>query len=199
MIKPNRCLFTACLLITLSIYSQESSPKKWKFAFQLDNRFSSIRKTDIAIFGAKIGVQYKNTTRFGVGGSFILNPVSFEYFNKKLKTNETNIINFWYASVFNDWILYKKNNWECFVTEQVGYGKPSFLKEVNDNIVSDANVGLFVNEISGQANYKVNSWLGAGAGLGYRNILNSNARLKTTFNAPIYILKIIIYPEAIFK
>jgi hypothetical protein len=80
----------------------------------------------------------------------------------------------------------------------LGYGKPSFLKEVNDNIVSDVNIGLLVNEISGQANYKVNAWLGTGAGFGYRNILNPNARLKTTFGAPIYILKVIIYPDGIF-
>ena len=28
-------------------------------------------------------------------------------------------------------ILYKNNKWECFVTEQVGFGKPSFVKEIN--------------------------------------------------------------------
>jgi hypothetical protein len=199
MVKTKVFIFLIAFIFVATAYSQDTIQKKWKFAFQFDNRFSSIRGTDITIFGAKMGLQYKNLTRFGVGGSLILNPVSFEYFNKKFNVNEVNKINFWYGSVFNDWILYKKHNWECFLTEQLGYGKPSFSKEVNDNIVSDVNIGLLVNEISGQANYKINSWLGAGAGFGYRNVLNSNARLKTTFDAPIYILKVIIYPDAIFN
>jgi hypothetical protein len=187
------------LLTITAFFAQETSPKKWKFAFQLDNRFSSIGKNDITIFGAKAGLQYKNKTRFGLGTSFILTPVTFDYFNKKFKTQESNTLNFWYVSVFNDWILYKKNNWECFVTEQVGYGKPSFVKEVNDEIVADVNIGLFVNEISGQVNYKLNNWLGAGAGFGYRNMLNGNGQIKNAINAPIYIVKVIVYPDSLFK
>jgi hypothetical protein len=192
-------LISILFMISFSMFSQENEAKKWKFAFQFDNRFSSIRNNDITIFGAKAGVQYKNLTRFGMGASFITNPVTIEYFNKKTKANETNNISFWYVSVFNDWILYKSNHWECFVTEQIGYGKPSFVREVNDEIVSDVNIGLVVNEISAQTNYKFNSWIGVGAGIGYRNILNPNARLKTTFDAPIYIVKVIIYPEVFFK
>lgn len=187
------------LLLTSAIYSQETKPKKWKFAFQIDNRFSSIRKNNIAIFGAKVGLQYKNLTRFGVGTSFIINPVTIEYFNKKLKVQETNTLNFWYISVFNDWILYKSNHWEVFVTEQIGTGNPSLKKEINDDVVANINVGLFLNEVSGQVNYKINNCIGAGTGFGYRNILNGNPQLKDTFNAPIYIVKLIIYPDAIFS
>ncbi len=187
------------MFVSTAIFSQENIPKKWKFAFQLDNRFSSIRKTDITIFGAKVGLQYKNLTRFGVGVSFIANPVTIEYFNKKQKVQETNVLNFWYLSVFNDWILYKSNHWECFVTEQIGTGNPSFKKEINDEIVTNINVRLVLNEISGQVNYKINNWIGVGVGIGYRNILNNNPQLKNTFDAPIYIAKIIIYPETIFK
>ncbi len=187
------------LFLITPTFSQKENTKKWKFAFQLDNRFSSIRNNNITIFGTKAGLQYKNLTRFGIGTSFLLSPVSIEYFNKKFKVQETNTINFWYVSFFNDWILYKSNNWECFVTEQIGTGNPSFTKEVNDEIISDVNVGLFLNEFLGQVNYKINNWLGAGAGFGYRNVLNGNPQLKTTFKAPIYIAKIIVYPERFFK
>ena len=197
---PKKTIFVfILLLVSASNFSQENIPKKWKFAFQLDNRFSSIRNTDITIFGAKVGLQYKNLTRFGVGASFIVNPVTIEYFNKKLKVKETNVLNFWYLSVFNDWILYKSNHWECFLTEQMGTGNPSLKREVNDEVVANINVRLLLNEISGQVNYKINNWIGVGAGIGYRNILNNNPQLKNNFDAPIYIAKIIIYPETIFK
>ncbi len=190
------CLFYAMLG---SVYCQDTVVKKWKFSFQLDNRFSSIQSNDITIFGAKIGMQYRNSARLGLGISFIANPATIEYFNKKLSVNETNKINFWYMSIFNDLILYKNANWECFVTEQIGFGNPKFSREINDEIVSDVNVKLIVNEVSGQVNYKIFRWVGAGAGIGYRNLWNKGAVLKRTFNAPIYIVKIIIYPEAIFK
>ena len=197
---PKKTIFVfILLLVSASNFSQENIPKKWKFAFQLDNRFSSIRNTDITIFGAKVGLQYKNLTRFGVGASFIVNPVTIEYFNKKLRVQETNVLSFWYVSVFNDWILYKSNHWECFLTEQMGTGNPSLKREVNDEVVANINVRLLLNEISGQVNYKINNWIGVGAGIGYRNILNNNPQLKNNFDAPIYIAKIIIYPETIFK
>ena len=130
---PKKIIFILLFIfISTSNFSQENKPKKWRFVFQLDNRFSSIRNTNITIFGAKVGIQYKNLTRFGVGVSFIVNPVTIEYFNKKLKVQETNVLSFWYLSFFNDWILYKSDHWECFVTEQIGTGNPSLKKEIND-------------------------------------------------------------------
>lgn len=198
MIKLPTLLLGFLLLFSTLLYSQETS-KKWKFIFQLDNRFSSIRGNDVTVFGTKVGVQYKKLTRFGVGSSFILNPIYIDYFNKKLKAEETNKINFWYFSFFNDWILYKNKRWECFVTEQVGFGDPNFTKEVNNDIVSNVDVNLYINEISGQVNYKITPWIGLGVGLGHRNLLNKKSVLNTTFDAPIYIAKIIIYPDYFFK
>ena len=194
----NKFFIILFLVFSMVCFSQ-SQTKKYKFNFQLDNRISSIRGNTITLFGAKIGVQYKNLTRFGVGASFIVNPVEIRYVNKITKLEEVNYINFWYGSLFNDWILYKNDNWECFVSEQIGFGKPTFERVVGDEVVVDVAIPLYVNEISGQINYKMYSWLGFGAGIGYRNILNSNSKLKSALDAPIYIVKIIIYPESILK
>jgi len=198
IMRNSFCLYL--LLLSFSVFGQilggdPTVDKKYKFAFQFDNRFSSIRGNNITIFGAKAGIQYKNLFRIGLGGSFIVSPVTISYINKRTKSLEENRISFWYGSVFNDWILYKNKKWECFITEQVGYGKPTFVREVNDEIVSDVDIALWVNEVSGQVNYKIFSWIGVGAGIGYRNIWNNKAVLKSTFDAPIYIGKIIIYPE----
>ena len=69
-----RLVLILCLL-TCSIFFSQEYQKKYKFNFQFDNRFSNIRDYQITIFGAKMGVQYKNLTRFGFGASFIINPV----------------------------------------------------------------------------------------------------------------------------
>ncbi len=187
------------LILFSSFVNSQEIKKKYKFNFQLDNRYSSIRGNNIMIFGTKIGLQYRNLTRFGVGVSFIINPVDISYTNKKTQKVEDNKINFWYASIFSDWILYKNKKLECFVTEQIGYGKPNFVKEVDNEVVSNLTVPLLLNEISGQANYKITSWIGLGAGAGYRNLWNGNSNLKRTFDAPIYIVKVIIYPESFFS
>lgn len=179
--------------------AQVEIPKKWRFNFQLDNRFSKIHGDEVIIFGGKFGLQYKKLTRFGIGASFIINPVKVQYIDKRTNLPDENIINFWYVSVFNDWILYKNNHLECFVTEQIGYGKPTFIHEVNNDVVKDINFDLYVNEISGQVNYKILPWIGAGAGVGYRNLFNKKSALTNTFDAPIYIFKIIIFPESFFR
>lgn len=187
------------LICFIQIYSQVETPKKWRFNFQLDNRFSKIHGNEVILFGAKLGLQYKKLTRFGLGTSFIINPVRLRYIDKKTNAEVENDINFWYVSVFNDWILYKNKNLECFVTEQIGFGKPTFIREVNNDIVKEATVNLYVNEISGQVNYKILPFIGAGAGFGYRNLFNKKSVLTKTFDAPIYVIKIIIYPESFFK
>ena len=183
------------LLFVIQAQSQTET-KKWKFNFQLDNRFSKIHSNEVVIFGAKIGLQYKNLTRFGIGASTIIKPVTIFYYDKKTNTEAENIINFWYISVYNDWIVYKNNKLECFLTEQIGYGKPTFIREINSDVISEVSRDLYINEISGQVNYKILPWLGAGAGVGYRNLFNKKSVLTNTFNAPIYIFKLIIYPES---
>lgn len=198
MSKIKTTVLLLFIFFSILCFGQDNDPK-WKLTFQLDNRFSEIHDSKVTIFGAKIGVQYKKLTRFGVGSSFILNPVYINYFNKKTNEEETNKINFWYLSFFNDWILYKNEKWECFVTEQVGFGRPSFTKEINNDIVSDINLNLFINEVSTQVNYKITPWVGVGAGIGYRNLLNKKSVLNATFDAPIYIAKVILYPGAFFK
>ena len=40
--------------------------------------------------------------------------------------------------------------------------------------------------------------MGVGVGFGYRNIWNGDSVVKNTFDAPIYVAKLIIYPESIF-
>jgi len=203
-IQMKKSLLLLVLFSTLTIFSQDNL-KKYKFNFQFDNRYSNIRNYKITIFGAKMGIQYKNLTRFGVGASFIVSPVDITgtlqvRIKKKLVNENTEEkISFWYFSVYNDWIFYKTKHWECFATEQIGYGKPVYVYQVNNATVREEDIPLYVNEISGQVNYKIFSWMGLGAGLGYRNIWNGGSEVKDTFNAPIYIARLIIYPESILK
>ena len=186
------CFYSVC-------FAQDIVSKTWKFNFQLDNRISQIKDKNITIFGLKAGVEYKSLTRFGIGTSFVLNPISIDYVNKKTRQTEQNSMEFWYVSVFSDWILFRNERWHCFVTEQIGVGQPNFIKTINDEVVSDVNVTIYINEISLQAQYKILPWIGAGAGFGYRNNLNKSQLLKSAIDAPVYIVKVILYPNMILQ
>lgn len=194
-----KCSVFVCIFFwSFPIMAQDSIPR-WKPNFQLDNRVSSIRNNSILLIGGKIGCQYKKLTRIGIGASFIVNPVEFEYVNKKTSKVVSNKVDFWYFSIYNDWILYKRYNFEVIVTEQLGFGKPRYVKEIGEELVSDANVDLYINELSTQVNYKINPIIGVGAGIGYRNLFNRKSLLNATFDAPIYMFKLIIYPRGLFK
>lgn len=182
----------------LSAFSQDTFVKKWKISFQLDNRFTTVNEKNISIFGAKVGLTYKKLTRFGIGTSFALKPVTNTFVNNNMQTVE-NTNSFWYVGFFNDWILLKNNRWNCFVTEQIGVGAPQFTSSINGQTISDEKVILYVNELSAQAQYKIIPWLGVGAGIGYRHSLNNDAHIKSVVNGPVFIAKVIVYPGAIFK
>ncbi len=195
---PRLSILICVFFLSLQTVAQESI-SKWKPNFQLDNRVSSIRNNSILLIGGKIGCQYKGLTRIGIGASFIVNPVEFEYVSKKTSKVVTNKVDFWYFSIYNDWILYKRYNFDVIITEQLGFGKPRYVREIGEELVSDANVDLYINELSTQVNYKINPIIGVGAGIGYRNLFNKKSVLNATFDAPIYMFKIIIYPRGLFK
>ena len=184
------------LFFSFQLTAQDSIPK-WKFNFQFDDRISSIRNNSIVLIGAKFGYQYKQLTRIGIGTSFMLKPVEFEYISKKTSRVVTNKVDFWYFSIYNDWILYHRHHFEVFVTEQVGFGKPRYIRELGDEVLSSTNVDLYINELSTQVNYKISSIFGLGAGIGYRSLFNKQSLLTSTFDAPIYMAKLIVYPEGV--
>ncbi len=186
------------LLVCFQLSAQDSIPK-WKSNFQFDNRISSIRNNSIVLIGAKYGYQYKKLTRIGIGASFMLKPVEFEYISKKTSRVVTNKVDFWYFSIYNDWILYHRHHFEVFVTEQVGFGKPRYVRELGDEVLSSTNVDLYINELSTQINYKISPVFGVGAGIGYRSLFNKQSLLTSTFDAPIYMVKFIVYPDGVIN
>lgn len=190
-------LFVCIVLLSFCSKAQDTLPK-WKPNFQLDNRVSSIRNNSIVLIGAKLGFQYKNLTRIGIGSSFILKPVEFEYINQKTGELVRNKADFWYFSIYNDWIIYKNHNLEIFITEQIGYGKPKYSRGLGDEVLSESKVDLYINELSTQANYKITPIVGVGIGIGYRNLFNKKSLLNPTFDAPLYMAKLIIYPRELW-
>jgi hypothetical protein len=79
---PRLSVLICILFFSLQVNAQDSL-SKWKPNFQLDNRVSYIRNNSILLIGGKIGCQYKKLTQIGIGASFIVKPVEFEYITKK--------------------------------------------------------------------------------------------------------------------
>ncbi|OYU84975.1 MAG: hypothetical protein CFE24_04060 [Flavobacterium sp. BFFFF2] len=193
MLKKVAFSFIAGISLLWNVQAQNE--QNWKFFANLDNRFSSIRNNSILLVGVKTGMQYKKKYRIGLGFSWMTSPVTVNFLNKKTRQTESNEIHFWYGSMFFDYVIFRNKRWEFFATEQLGYGQPEFKVAVQTDVVSDLDIPLYINEISTQINYKVTKGFGVGAGIGYRNLWNRKALLRDTFDAPIYILKVTLYPE----
>ena len=64
-------------------------------------------------------------------------------------------------------------------------------------IINEKKTGLL--EVSMLAEYRLLRWLGLGAGVGYRQMLTSDAILRKNFNGPLYIVKVKIYFHEVYK
>ena len=174
---------------------------KTTFVFSFDARRSVIRDQKAKIGGIKIGLDFKNKIRAGLGFYGWTGP--FEdtiIINEEPPDQDTVLagIAFNYVSPYLEYIIYQNKKVELSMPIQFGFGDVSVqYKYKNGNIETPIkkSVGVFVISLTGY--YKFFTWLGIGGGVGYRNILTKQKLIRKTFNAPVYIVKIRIFPGPI--
>jgi len=191
--------------------------KKVTFYFSLDIRRSLVRDIPVRISGLKIGVRIKQNHSIGVGyynlgvpffgQYYISNPVDYDadqtLFSRRQGKNvnvETRFkLSMAYFSLFYEHRFLARRKWNMDITGQIGNGILNidvFNKQNGRKIVGEShkpNVKLVEASISVQ--YKMTSWLYAGAGVGYRQMINTDEYVSKTFNYPIYTLKLILVPN----
>lgn len=176
---------------------------KTTFVFSFDARRSVIRNQKAKIGGIKIGLDFKNKIRAGLGFYGWTGP--FEdtiIINEGAPDQDTVLagIAFNYVSPYLEYIIYQNKKVELSMPIQFGFGDVSVqykYKNGNTETPIKKSVGVFVISLTGY--YKFFTWLGIGGGVGYRNILTKEKIIKKTFNAPVYIVKIRIFFGPIFK
>lgn len=211
-------LLIATTLSTKSLAQDDStSSKRSSFYFALDVRRSIVRELPVRISGLKIGVTFKRNHSIGIGyynmgrpilgGLRISRPVEYDE-NKTLisKRDGSNFhlharikMEMAYASLFYEHRFFTHRKWNMDINGQFGFGNVyiyAYDKATGRQLFNGKPKKDFIKLVEGSVSvqYKIVEWLGLGAGVGYRYMIQPNDYISTTFNYPIWSLKFILFP-----
>lgn len=158
---------------------------KTRLVFNFDTRNSFIRGEKVLTLGAKLGLELHESWRIGMGIYLMPRPlfvamperIGFE----SIKTNNSQKILFNYFSVYTEYIWFKDRHWELSTPLALGFGNVRTWDIDSTGFafrpLHRKLVLLLEPSLSGH--YKVFSWVGIGAGVGYRHILGTDGHLNT--------------------
>ncbi|OFY66996.1 MAG: hypothetical protein A3H98_08850 [Bacteroidetes bacterium RIFCSPLOWO2_02_FULL_36_8] len=209
------CVFLLLWLTSYFIYAQEaithpsappdSAKKKTEIFFSFDARNSFVANKDVRIGGAKIGLEFRDKYRFGLG-IYAMDPPIFSQvlLNKGTASEELYIyrIEFSYFGIFAEYVLFSNRKWEFSAPVIFGIGETRLFRSKDRNAKiweTRPKMGVNLIEASITGHYKIVYWLGVGGGFGYRNASTDFALLKEHFDAPIYIMKIKLFIGDIYR
>ncbi len=164
------------------------------FIFNLDNRFTYLNNEFVTILGLRAGLEWRNRIRAGMGAYFL--STSLEARPPGISPDVPSDLEFRYASVFGEYILLKKARWEWSVPVQLGYGHTFYAYQ---NGLKTDKVKVWFIEPSVAGHYKFNPYVGVGAGIGYRFMLDDPEKATRDLNAPIYQVKLKIFISEIYR
>lgn len=198
----------ACVVLALAcspVYAQiansfaESLQQKPKPFFQLDGYNSFVRSRGANAIGVKAGIDFDKKIRFSIGYMKLFTDVvdSIQvrpgvYYRGEVKSG--------YFTTGIEYIIYNNDPWQISFPAHFGFGTayydyPDGKKAHNKAL--QGNIILFEPAVTGH--YKVIKWVGVGFGLGYRVMLKNNTRLTDKLSSPLYVLKLKIFLDEIYK
>jgi hypothetical protein len=178
--------------------------KKFKFIHSFDGKKSFISSQKASVFGFKLGLQYKNKFRTGLGLYFQGEPATENYtFNEGATRTVAAKLDFTYLTLFYEPIVFKNKRWELSVPTQLGIGTAqlSYIDSTQaipqKTIIYSKSAG--VTEVVFMAEYKLFRWIGFGSGVGLRAMITEDEVIKKSLNSPIYVFKVRILFGELYK
>lgn len=170
-----------------------------KVVFNFDNRNSFINDQRVQISGIKLGIEWKNRLRTGVGFYF-LSPETKH--NAPPPDDNVKIpiearIRFSYFALYGEYVFIDHKRWELSAPVQFGLGTAEYYFPERDKMPKKRTITLIEPSIS--AHYKIFPWIGVGVGAGYRQMLGNSNNIEHNLDAPIYYGKVKIFPGAIVQ
>jgi hypothetical protein len=186
---------------------------KTRFVFNFDTRNSFIRGEKVFSLGAKLGIEFHKNWRVGVGVYFMPRPLILDAVPPKnsptpiLPITQTRTL-FNYFSVYGEYILFQNKHWEFSAPLALGFGNvQTWDLDSNDFAVRPVRkrkVVLLEPSLSGH--YRFFSWVGIGAGLGYRRIIATEGhldildnRFTRNFDSTFWNVRIKLFPSEIYN
>ena len=176
---------------------------KPKFVFKFDTRNSFITAQKAKIFGIKIGFEYNETVKLGIGFNSLLTEI---YTSKRINygLNEIDTVKaqlkFVYVSPYFEYVFYRNKKWEHSIPIQVGFGNSRYeYKKRDGTLIRENYKPIILYEPAMTTQYKILPWVGIGVGLGYRVLLLRNKDINVNFSSPIYVIKLKLFLGDLYK
>ena len=198
-------LILSCLVLPVSAQIANDSifkvsEPKAKFVFNFDTRYTLLQNDPVRIGGLKAGIEWKQKFRTGFGMYALSTPLVTRFTsNPDQKIAEVKM-KFRYAAVYGEWVLLRNKHWELSAPLQAGFGKiRNQYFDKQGQLLQTEYKPLWLIEPSVAAHYKIYSWVGLGAGAGYRQMLNYQQLQNNQLNAPIYYIKVKVFVGDLYR
>lgn len=176
-----------------------------KVDFRFDARNSFISATRVKFWGFKIGFQYNNKVRIGIGLNTMLKPAPVQRFypSNELQLTDTVDANLSivYWCIYIDYVFHRTKRWELSMPVQLGIGGSSYeYVDAKDGLTKNINQkGVMLYEPGFMATYSPIRYVGLGLGIGYRFMIVNNPLIDEQLNSLMYVLKVKVFLGNIYN
>ena len=197
-------VFISIISLSSNAFSQkfereikEALKVKPKFEFRLDSRSSFINQTGVRVFGVKAGLQFDEKLSFGLGYNFLNSSIKRSVPSNGISYRSE--LKFRVLSPYIEYVFYRDERWELSIPVQIGFGF-SFFDNIQNEGPSRLNREFVVSyEPAITFQYRIFSYFGLGAGVGYRLMLKPNSKIDEQFTSPVYLFKVKVYFQDILN
>jgi len=178
---------------------RKSFQEKPSIDIKFDSRYSFIRNLNVRTFGAKIGLNFNQRFKFGIGINSMITASSTKISN--IDDTVSVDMNYFYWSPYIEYVYYSSRKWEFSLMTQIGIGeaKYSYFDE-QGNKNSGFKTMIYTYEPAMQIDYRIIKWVALGTGIGYKlELYRNNGGVTEPLTSPQLILKIKIYLGKIYR
>lgn len=165
----------------------EPYQNRLKATFRFDARRTLFQKEWIALGGFRVGAEYRRIHRIGFGFYLLNTRVFEENINYAIEENTVEL-DFRYNSMYYERVLYFDRKWEFGGSLHLGGGNLDVYYNPDDlnARVKLERIPVNVAELTAFGQYNFFYWLGAGLGIGYRNIWGTREAYRQSFSSPVF-------------
>lgn len=177
---------------------------KPKFSARFDSRNSFVASQNAHIFGIKIGWEYNDAIKLGIGYNRLDSKISKPKYSLNDETMNfdtlESTLKFEYLSPFFEYVFFKTKRWEHAIPVQIGIGNSRYEYIDKAGIVHYENYRpVVLYEPAMTTQFKIFPWIGLGAGVGYRLILVGNRQINENLNSPIYVFRVKVFLGDLYR
>jgi hypothetical protein len=172
------------------------------FEVKFDSRNSFVTSRKVEIFGLKIGFDYNQTVKLGIGyndlSSAIINDRLVRYvWRTDTVQSKLRLI---YFSPYFEYVFHRSKKWEHSIPIQIGFGNAwNEYRNFEGVRIREKYKSVIFYEPSMTTQYRIIPWFAVGVGLGYRLLLINNRHFDENLNSPVYVFKSRIYFDELYK